>query len=164
MYNKNEGNYVINKEKILKEFDEKFSALLIIKDGSCKGKIETVKLIKQFLLSKLEEVERKGDGETSDGYHTFNELYEHRVLLWINLCLITPSDCYVAEDHYEGWFLLGAETSIGQVSYHCPNKYIDFVQNIKRKSVKFDGHTPSDVIERLKERIKELKGGKDNGA
>ena len=51
------------------------------------------------------------DGETSDGYHTFNELYEHRVILWINLILLQPSEiCYLVEDHYEGWFLLGIET------------------------------------------------------
>lgn len=29
-------------------------------------------------------------GDISDGYHTFDELYEHRCLLFIRLCLLQP--------------------------------------------------------------------------
>ena len=93
--------------------------------------------------------EARVDGETSDGYHTFNELYEHRVLLWINLCLTAPIQCYVVEEHYAGLFLLGMATANGQISYHCPNKYLDLVKNIKREQPEFDGHTSKQVIERL---------------
>lgn len=90
-------------------------------------------------------------GEISDGYHTFNELYEHRVLLWINLVQLQhPDICYLVENHYEGWFLLGVETPVGQLSYHCPNKHLDLVENIPRRQPEFDGHTSEDVIERLK--------------
>lgn len=88
-------------------------------------------------------------GSVSDGYHTFDELYEHRVLLWINLCQMLEAGTYVVEDHFEGWFLLGLETRFGQVSYHCPNKYLDLVKKFPRKQVEWDGHTPNDVIKRL---------------
>ena len=88
-------------------------------------------------------------GKTSDGYHTFDELYDHRCLLWINLCLLQPYRCYVVEEHFKGWFLLGMTTSEGQVSYHCPNKYLNLVHGIKRRHPKFDGHTSADVIKRL---------------
>lgn len=90
------------------------------------------------------------NGDTSDGYHTFNELYDHRVLLWINLCLLQhPDITYLVEDHYEGWFLLGCETPQGQISYHCPNKYLGLCSKITRRQPEFDGHTSSDVIKRL---------------
>ena len=89
------------------------------------------------------------DGQTSDGYHTFDELYKHRVLLWINLCLTFPENCYVVEDHFEGWFLLGAEVDQGQISYHCPNEYLPLVKGIIREHPEFDGHTPADVADRL---------------
>lgn len=104
----------------------------------------------------MEDQQTKPIGETSDGYHTFNELYEHRVLLWINFCRLNPMDCYVVEDHYEGWFLLGMETGFGQISYHCPNKYLSMVPKIlfTRDAPKFDGHTSNDVIERLQKMAK----------
>lgn len=94
--------------------------------------------------------ENKITGETSDGYHTFNELYDHRCLLWINYCLTNIEDTYLVQDHFEGWFLLGKETQFGQISYHCPNKYLDFVLGVvPLRHPEFDGHTSADVIARL---------------
>lgn len=98
----------------------------------------------QVMIEKLRVTQ-----DTSDGYHTFRELYDHRVLLWINLCLITPSKCYLVENHYDGWFLLGMESDNGQISYHCQNKYLNLCKEIERRHPKFDGHTSSDVIKRL---------------
>ncbi len=91
-------------------------------------------------------------GETSDGYHTFNELYDHRVLLWINFVNTMPQKAYLLKEHFAGWFLLGLDTEAGQISYHCPNKYLNLVNN-KVKEIKddsnYDGHTSKDVIDRL---------------
>lgn len=106
---------------------------------------------------------RKITGETSDGYHTFNELYDHRVLLWINICLMNSDKAYVVEDHFDGWFLLGQETEFGQISYHAPNKFLYLVECIKRHYPLFDGHTSKDVISRLElnaAAIRARKGGK----
>lgn len=91
----------------------------------------------------------KISGETSDGYHTFNELYDHRVLLWINFCLMNIDKCYLVPNHFEGWFLLGMKTSWGQISYHCPNKYYGMIEKVKIEHPEFDGHTSKEVIERL---------------
>lgn len=93
----------------------------------------------------------KDKGNISDGYHTFNELYDHRCLLWINICLMTPNTSYLVKEHYVGWFLLGNETPYGQVSYHCPNKYLPLVKSIKERKVEYDGHTSPDVIKRLEQ-------------
>uniref|UniRef100_A0A6M3L483 WDGH domain-containing protein n=1 Tax=viral metagenome TaxID=1070528 RepID=A0A6M3L483_9ZZZZ len=88
--------------------------------------------------------------KVSDGYHTIEELYSHRCLLWINLCLCNIGLCYVKENHYPGWFLLGMITKEGQISYHCPNQYLYLVKNkIRKDKPDFDGHTPADVLERL---------------
>jgi len=94
--------------------------------------------------------------KVSDGYHTIQELYDHRCLLWIALCMEMPELCYIKKDHYEGWFLLGCVKEKGfQMSYHCPNKYLDLVEDIKEdNSVEWDGHTPSDVLQRIYNQVK----------
>jgi len=98
---------------------------------------------------KLDEM-NKTSGSTSDGYHTFDELYMHRHMLWINLCLLNKDCCYVIEDHYKNWFLLCMNSAFGQVSYHCPNSLLQFVEGIERKKDhEFDGHTSDDVVRRL---------------
>lgn len=91
--------------------------------------------------------------KVSDEYHSMEELYDHRCLLWINLCLLqNPKITYLVENHFNGWFLLGVETPIGQMSYHCPNKFLNLVIGIERRHPVYDGHTSDDVLKRL-ERI-----------
>lgn len=91
------------------------------------------------------------NGDLSDGYHTFDELYEHRCLLFINLCL-SHSDKAYWRPHYEGWPLIGMELPSGQVTYHVPEKYLPlFERQIGKGGPEWDGHTSNDVIERLTE-------------
>lgn len=67
------------------------------------------------------------NGDLSDGYHTFDELYEHRILLY--LAWITSDGCpgnpYLVKEHYSGWDLLGCFIGGRQISYHIPVKYRD---------------------------------------
>lgn len=87
--------------------------------------------------------------DLSDGYHTFDELYEHRCLLFINLCLELRHDAYW-RPHYEGWPLLGLRTNVGQITYHVPERFLPlFEGKIERGGPAWDGHTSADVIERL---------------
>ncbi len=89
--------------------------------------------------------------DISDGYHTFDELYEHRCLLFINLALQWRRDCSYWRPHYEGWPLLGIVTSKGQITYHVPEKFLPlFKDKIKEGGPEFDGHTSQDVVERMK--------------
>src|SRR5258708_253160 len=92
------------------------------------------------------------DGDISDGYHTFDELYEHRCLLFLNLCLKDRFSRFWRPD-FEGWFCLYLETPSGQISYHLPNKFLSIVeQKIPRDDGhSFDGHTSQDVAFRLRE-------------
>jgi hypothetical protein len=89
------------------------------------------------------------NGDMSDGYHTFDELYEHRCLLFINFCLSHYVHAYW-RPHYEGWPLIGMETPFGQVTYHVPEKYLPlFSTKIKQGGPEWDGHTSAQVVERL---------------
>ena len=99
----------------------------------------------------------------SDGYHTFEELYEHRILLYIALAkaLIKnyqPINIWRAKFHsdgtcFSGWFILGIGKAKGhQITYHLPNKYwelCDVFETIEC-APEFDGHTSNDVLERIK--------------
>ena len=95
----------------------------------------------------------------SDGYHTFGELYEHRITLFIALCkLIRQGNTWRSKKHsdgseFEGWFIMGINTAPGeQISYHLPlSKWddTDFVDELELAPI-WDGHTSADVLARLK--------------
>lgn len=95
-------------------------------------------------------------GEVSDGYHTFNELYEHRCLLFLALCAASDSDdCAWVADHYPGWDCVFLWTDCGQISYHVPAKYrAAYVHCRQEQESPWDGHTSADVIERLKRSLR----------
>ena len=95
-------------------------------------------------------------GEFSDGYHTFNELYHHRAVLFSVICNMFPEKAWKSKKHdtgdmYEGMFIVGIETEQGQATYHYDiEPYWDMFK-VKEldKAPKYDGHTPSDAIERI---------------
>jgi len=100
-----------------------------------------------------------------DGYHTFDELYDHRITLYIALCKyywnctqvenpqVWRSKAHSDGSVWDGWFILGIGTEPGQqITYHLPlNRWeeTDFVKTLKQ-APEWDGHTSDDVIERLK--------------
>lgn len=87
--------------------------------------------------------------DISDGYHTFEELYEHRCLLFIVLALKWPGRTYWTTAG-EGWLIVGMVTPYGQVSYHVPDKYRELVEGkIEKGGPQWDGHTSKDVANRL---------------
>lgn len=109
--------------------------------------------------------------EVSDGYHTFDELYEHRVTLYIALTqllkrrenaigFIPKGESFVWRSKlhsdgtgYEGWFILGIGKEKGkQITYHLPlSKWDDteFAETLE-KAPEWDEHSATDVLERLK--------------
>lgn len=98
----------------------------------------------------------------SDWYHTFWELYKHRIHLFIALCKIyiscraLPSNCLKSKKHfdwseYEWWFIIQLKTPYWQISYHLPNEYwdkCDFIET-KDKANEWDWHDSNTVLERL---------------
>lgn len=96
--------------------------------------------------------EIKINGSTSDGYHTFDELYEHRHFLFINLCLLQPEKASWTSEHYEGWDLLRLYLPAGQISYHIPKRLRFLYEHlIENRDDEWDGHTPEVVLARLAE-------------
>lgn len=94
-------------------------------------------------------------GETSDGYHTFNELYYHRMILFAVICNTYKEKAWKSKLHddntmYENYFIVGVETNEGQYTYHYDMKYWDmFKVKELNKAYKWDGHQPSDIIRLL---------------
>jgi len=112
--------------------------------------------------------------DISDGFHTFGELYEHRITLFIALCRIfddsqtednhttdTPFPVWKSKRHSDGelafggdWFVLGIWYEKGkQITYHLPISKWDECEFAKElvTAPEFDGHTSDDVLKRLKE-------------
>lgn len=115
-------------------------------------------------------------GAISDGHHTFDELYEHRITLYIELCkwiktltvwyhevsefievkkhIVWKSELHSDGTSFPGWFILGIEMEDGrQISYHLPMSYWQECEFAKTLEVglPWDGHTAADVLRRLKE-------------
>lgn len=94
-------------------------------------------------------------GGVSDGYHTFNELYEHRHLLFLHLVASNKKDAFKTwkddkGELWEGWFILGLNTKHGQITYHLPERYwLDAEVVAIEHNSDYDGHTAQDVLERL---------------
>lgn len=92
--------------------------------------------------------------EVSDGYHTFNELYKHCHLLFVHTAIAQPGAFKTKfndkKGMCDGWFILGINTSHGQISYHLPMKYWDLatVPEVEYNEG-YDGHDSEDVLERL---------------
>lgn len=96
----------------------------------------------------------------SDGYHTFKELYDHRIALFIALSnTVEPMGSMVAWKSklhhdgtmWDGWFIAGLFIEKGeQISYHLPiDKWDALHSEVLERAPEWDGHTPADVIERL---------------
>ena len=119
------------------------------------------------LLSRLETAAEKlakgffGD-IVSDGYHTFNELYEFRKMY--NAALFNEwaargmYKVHKSKKHHDGqecfdggWFIVCANLPSGQISNHYKLEDWDLFkcQAVEKALFEFDGHTPKDVLERL---------------
>lgn len=106
----------------------------------------------------IQESEEKGGLDTdkiSDGAHTFEDLYKHRCYLFAVICNQNKDIAWKAKKHidgsmYEGYFIVGINTDMGEATYHYPMKYWNLF-NIKElpHSPEYDGYTPDDVLERL---------------
>lgn len=94
-------------------------------------------------------------GELSDGYHTFNELYKHRCILTAALFRQAPytwkSKLHEDGTMFDGMFIVGVCTPEGHATYHydLPDWEMFKVPEIPH-APKFDGHTPDQAINRIK--------------
>ena len=96
-------------------------------------------------------------GEVSDGFHTFNGLYEQRMILFAALVKAYKDKSWKSYRHEDGeycfgggWFIVGIDTPEGSYTYHYENKYWDMFDCIDLPRAKhWDGHTEADAETRL---------------
>ena len=101
-------------------------------------------------------VPETGIGDLSDGYHTFNELYHHRAILFSVICNTFKDRAWKSKKHDDGsmfdnMFIVGIDTPEGQATYHYDIKpYWDMFQ-VKElpNAPKWDGHTSKEAIRRI---------------
>jgi hypothetical protein len=99
---------------------------------------------------------------TSDGYHTFKELYAFRKAYNVALCneWSKSGKCHVHKSfrHHDGelcfgggWFIVVAVLPDGQISNHYEVKDWGLfdIPDTEKALYEFDGHTGADVIARL---------------
>lgn len=138
---------------------------------------------KVAFIGRAENIEYKRDPQTmlysikavggdslvvDDGFHTIDELYDHRITLYITLCRFIEKDTmaphgYVwrSKRHSDGelcfgtgtQFVLGIGSKQGeQITYHIPVERWEETNFAKEldKAHEYDGHTSQDVVDRLK--------------
>jgi len=96
-------------------------------------------------------------GELSDGFHTFNALYEQRMILFAALVKAYKDKAWKSYRHEDGeycfgggWFIVGIDTPEGSYTYHYENKYWDMFDCVDLPRGKhWDGHTEADAETRL---------------
>lgn len=110
-------------------------------------------------------------GKTSDGYHTFDELYEYRMLYNAGFFTLLAGAAGAVPDfghkfnvhkskrHHDGeecfgggWFIVMAQLPNGQISNHYELKDWDLFQIPEfERAATYDGHTPAEAAKRLKD-------------
>lgn len=115
-------------------------------------------------------------GQVSDGYHTFDELYEFRKmynavlfnewatdrLVGSNIVSESKYNVHKSWKHHDGelcfgggWFIVSAQLPTGLISNHYKAKDWDLfkVPEVEKALFPYDGHTGKDVLQRLKDLI-----------
>ena len=99
------------------------------------------------------------NGDISDGSHTFNELYYHRMELFAVICNSYKDIAWKSWKHHDGsmfpdYFIVGIDTPEGQYSYHYHKSHWDeFKVKVLDYAPEWDGHKPEDVT-RLRSIVK----------
>lgn len=132
----------------------------------------------QELITTREKEAAQITENTSDGYHTFKELYEFRKLYnaaFFNELMhphrmrmfrqYNPCNVHKSKRHNDGeecfgggWFIVMATLPTGQISNHYELKDWDLFQIDERERADvWDGHTPQDVAKRITEYLAQQK-------
>ena len=97
------------------------------------------------------EIEVEDSKQISDSYHTFGELYYHRMVLFSIICNTNKDKAWKSWKHedgtmFEGMFIVGINTLDGMYSYHYDSEFWDCFQVKELKfAPEYDGHMPSDI-------------------
>lgn len=105
---------------------------------------------------KAERLQKQLDtGDLSDGYHTFNELYYHRMCLFSIIVKQHKDLAWKSKLHSDGtmfdnYFIVGIDTPNGQATYHYHVDHWGMFDCVELPNApEWDGHTADDVLKRL---------------
>lgn len=93
--------------------------------------------------------------QISDGAHTFDELYYHRMILFSIVCNQNRHYAWKSKMHHDGsmidgMFIVGIDTPEGQFSYHYPLEFWDYFKvNKMVLAPEWDGHESKDITRLL---------------
>jgi len=116
----------------------------------------------------IQEYKKEGwsSKEVSDGWHTFDDLYYHRMVLFLALQLAYKENSWKSKKHYDepmfdDSFIVGITTPEGNYTYHYNLKYWDLFKDVKEleRAPKYDGHKPEDIGRLLS--LKKSRGGEE---
>lgn len=113
--------------------------------------------IKSLPDANVIEIPETGIGDLSDGYHTFNDLYYQRMMLFAALVKQNKDKSWKSYRHEDGelcfgggWFIVGIDTPEGSYTYHYETKDFDLFNCEELPVAKhWDGHTELDVTRLL---------------
>ena len=113
------------------------------------------------------EIPSKGIGYLSDGYHTFNDLYYQRMVLFATIVMLNRNLAWKSRRHEDGelcfgggWFIVGVSTPLGEYTYHYKEEFFDMFDCQELPVGKhWDGHTEKDVARLLSLPHKEYTNG-----
>ena len=99
----------------------------------------------------------KDIGDLSDGFHTFNQLYYQRMMLFATIVKQNRDKAWKSLRHEDGelcfgggWFIVGIDTPEGSYTYHYEDNYYSLFDCVELKRGKhWDGHTEKDVTRLL---------------
>ena len=99
----------------------------------------------------------KDIGDLSDGFHTFNQLYYQRMMLFATIVKQNRDRAWKSLRHEDGelcfgggWFIVGIDTPEGSYTYHYEDNYYSLFDCVELKRGKhWDGHTEKDVTRLL---------------
>lgn len=103
------------------------------------------------VITYCKKMSDKINGETSDGFHTFNELYHHRAVLFAALQEAHPNKSWKSKLHsdrtmFDNMFIAGIDTPEGMYTYHFDMSEWDiFACKEIESAPEWDGHMPKDV-------------------
>ena len=102
-------------------------------------------------------------GSLSDGYHTFDELYHHRAVLFSMICHQNKELAWKSKLHSDGtmfdnMFIVGINSPYGQITYHYDivPYWNMFDVKVLDNAPEWDGSTPNDCINRMEKWSKNL--------
>ena len=144
---------VENLNRIVQNSEEKLDYARILTNAEAEKWDKWKDLEEQGRLTVIPET---GIGDLSDGYHTFNELYHHRAVLFSVICNSFKPLAWKSKKHndgtmYNGMFIVGIATPKGNATYHYDIEPYWDMFDVKEldKAPEWDGHTPSEAIERI---------------